>query len=147
MKVVLLEKVPALGERGDVCEVADGYARNLLFPQNLATSATPQAIAEAAQEFEARRKNAERQLADIQQVASRLDGFVLEIAEKASEAGTLYAAVGAQKVAACLKERGFAIKKTQIGMQPIKTPGEYPATVRFDHGLEVEITIIITEAP
>lgn len=146
MKVVLLAKVPALGERGDICEVADGYARNLLFPKNLARSATTHAITEAREEHDVLQKHAEQELVAAQHLASRLDGYELEFEEKVSEAGTLYAAVGTQKTAQELKQRGFDIKKTQITMKPIKTPGEYQATIRLDHGLEAEIKIIVAEA-
>ncbi len=147
MKVVLLQRVPTLGERGDICDVADGHARNLLFPKKLAIPATAQAIAEAEAEREAARRRSERELAALQKLATQLDGYELEVEETASDAGTLYAAVGAQKVAQLLKERGFDIKKTQVTMTPIKTPGEYAATVRFDHGLEAELKLIVTGAP
>ncbi len=147
MKVVLLAKVPPLGERGAVCDVADGYARNFLFSRKLAVLATPQVLAEAEQEREVERRKSERELADLQHSATKLDGYELETEETVSEGGTLYAAVGAQKVAQLLKERGFPIKKTQVVMEPIKTPGEHKATIRFNHGLEVEITIIVTAAP
>lgn len=147
MKVVLSAKIPQLGERGDVCDVAGGYARNFLFPQKLAELATPAAIARSEQERAVSKKKAERELHDMQRIATQLDGYELETEETVSEAGTLYASVGAQKVAQLLKERGFPIKKTQITMEPIKTPGEYKATIRFEHGLEAEITIIVTAAP
>lgn len=147
MKVVLLAKVPQLGERGAVCDVSDGYARNFLFPRKLALLATPQTLAEAEQEREVARKKSEQELADIQHSATRLDGYELETEETVSDGGTLYAAVGSQKVAQLLKERGFPIKKTQIVMESIKTPGEYKATIRFNHGLEIEINIIVTAAP
>ena len=146
MKVVLLDKVPSLGERGEVCEVADGHARNFLFPKNLAKPATPQAIKEAEEDREKIRKQSVQELAKAQGVASKLDGYELEIEAMVSEAGTLYAAVGVQKVAQELKEKGFNIKKTQVKMEPIKEPGEYNATIRFNHGLEVEIKIIVSEA-
>lgn len=147
MKVVLSSKVPQLGERGDVCNVADGYARNFLFPQKLAELATPQALARIEQERAAVRKRAEHELHDLQRIATQLDGYELETEEPVSEAGTLYASVGAQKVAQLLKERGLPVKKTQVVMEPIKTPGEYKAGIRFDHGLEAEVTIIVTAAP
>jgi large subunit ribosomal protein L9 len=146
MKVVLMTAVPKLGERWDVCDVADGYARNFLFPQKLAVLATPQVAADAERERAEIRKKAERELANVQQLASRLDGFELETTEKVSEGGVLYASVGSQKVAQLLQSRGFPIKKTQIAVEPIKTPGEYPATIRFDHGLEVEISVIVCGA-
>lgn len=147
MKVVLLERVPKLGERWDVRDVADGYARNFLIPKKLVVSATKQTIAAAEQESAAMRKKAERELRETQQLATQLDGFELEVAEKVSEGGTLYASVGEQRVAQLLRERGFQIKKTQIVMEPIKTPGEYSATIKFEHGLEVSIAVIVTAAP
>lgn len=147
MKVVLLQRVPTLGERGEICDVADGYARNLLFPKKLAVSATAQAILQVEQEREAARRRSERELAALQKLATQLDGYELEVEETMSDAGTLYAAVGAQKVAQLLKERGFDIKKTQVTMTSIKTPGEYAAAIRFDHGLEAELKLIVTGAP
>lgn len=147
MKVVLSARVPQLGERGDVCNVADGYARNFLFPQKLAELATPQALERIEQERAAVRKRAEHELHDLQRIATQLDGYELETEEPVSEAGTLYASVGAQKVAQLLKERGLPVKKTQVVMEPIKTPGEYKAGIRLDHGLEAEVTIIVTAAP
>ena len=147
MKVVLTAKVPQLGERGDVCHVADGYARNFLFPQKLAELATPTALARAEQERAVPRRRAEHELNDLQRIATQLDGYELETEAPVSEAGTLYASVGAQKVAQLLKERGLPVKKTQVVMEPIKTPGEYKAGIRFAHGLEAEVTIIVTAAP
>ncbi|MEK7481420.1 MAG: 50S ribosomal protein L9 [Patescibacteria group bacterium] len=147
MKVVLSATVPQLGERGDVRHVADGYARNFLFPQKLAELATPAALWRAEQERTAVRKRAEHELNDLQRIATQLDGYELETEAPVSEAGTLYASVGAQKVAQLLKERGMPVKKTQVAMEPIKTPGEYKAGIRFAHGLEAEITIIVTAAP
>lgn len=147
MKVILLENVPSLGERGTVCEVADGHARNFLFPRSLAKQATPQSIKEAKEECEKLRKQSERELSQLQQVATKLDGYELYIDAPVSEADTLYAAVGAQKVAQELKEKGFNIKKTQVDMHSIKEPGEYKAIIRFDHGLEAEINITVSEAP
>jgi len=145
MKVVLLENVPSLGERGVVCEVADGHARNFLFPKNLAKPATPQAITEAEKELEKLRRQSEKELARLQQMATKLDGYELFIEAPVSEADTLYAAVGAQKVAQELKKQGFKVKKTQIQMESIKEPGDYNATVKFDHGLEAEINITVSE--
>jgi len=147
MKVLLLEKVSSLGERGVVVEVADGHARNFLFPQKLAKPATAHAITESEQESQKQRKQSERELAQIQQIATKLDGYELMIEAPVSEADTLYAAVGAQKVSQELREKGFAIKKTQVDMEPIKEPGEYKATIKFDHGLEAGIEIIVSEAP
>ena len=118
-----------------------------MFPKKLAVPATAQAIAEAEAEREAARRRSERELAALQKLATQLDGYELEVEEKVSDAGTLYAAVGAQTVAQLMKERGFDIKKTQVNMTSIKTPGEYTAMVRFDHGLEAELKLIVTGAP
>ena len=147
MKVILLENVPSLGERGKICVVADGYARNFLFPKELARPATEQAISEVESSKKKKKKQAEQELGAMQDEASKLDGYEVHIEAPVSDSGTLYAGVGNQKVAAQLREAGFNIKKTQIDMESIKEPGEFAAKVNFEHGLEAQISILVTEAP
>ncbi len=147
MKVILMENVPSLGERGKICVVADGYARNFLFPQELAKPATEQAIAEIESSKNKKKKQAEQELGALQDQAAKLDGFEVHIEAPVSDSGTLYAGVGSQKIASELRQAGYNIKKTQIDMESIKEPGEFAAKINFEHGLEAQISILVTEAP
>ena len=143
MKVILLKKVAGVGEIDAVKEVADGYARNFLFPHHLAVPAGEVATREVEQR---KKKNIDAltsNLREQQSLASRLDGLEVEISENANDKGVLYAAVTAEKIAAALGKMGYSVKAKQIVAEPLKQVGIFAATVKFGHGLESEIKIII----
>lgn len=144
MKVILLQKVTGLGDIDEVREVAEGYARNFLFPRHLAVQASPSALQtlEAKQRREA--KVAERELQDQQALADRVDGRGVELVEKANQKGQLYAAVSAQRLSEALQKMGFAVDRKQLIMKPLKQIGAHRVAIKFSHGLEAEITVIIT---
>lgn len=143
MQVILLQKVPSIGNSDDVKEVAEGYARNYLFPRHLAVQASSQALKTLRERQERVHHQAERDLREQQALAARLDGFGLELKERASAKGALYAAVTAAKVADKLLAKGHTVTKDQIQMKPIKEAGIYPVKLKFRHGLEAEIQVII----
>ncbi len=146
MKVILLQDIEDLGKKGDVKNVADGYARNFLFPRNLAKVATEEAIVELEKEKELEAQKAEEELKEIEDFVSKIDGLEFEIIEKVDESGKLYGSINEIRIAKIMKEKGFDIKKKQIKIpQPIKELGEFPVMILFDHGLEAEIKIIVVE--
>jgi len=143
MKVVLLENVHNLGEIDEIKEVADGYARNFLFAKNLAIPATKQVIDQLGKHEEKKEKQEEKDLQKHQTSAGKLDGFELEIKEKMSKTGSLYAAVSRLKIVEELKKAGFNVKKDQIDTKPIKEVGVHKLKVKFKHGLEAEVTLTV----
>lgn len=146
MKVILLQDVENLGKREDVKNVADGYARNFLFPKNLAKPATKQALEELKKQKELEAQKAEEDLKKVQEIVAQIDRLEIETLAKVDEQGKLYGSINEIKIGQILKEKGFDIKKDQIKIpQPIKEVGEYPVTILFDHGLEAEIKIIVIE--
>ena len=143
MKVILLKDVKALGRRGDVANVSDGYAINFLFPQNLGVQATEQSI-QRMREAEAKlAKVAKKGENEARKLATALDGFELTVKEKANESGVLYAAVTAKTVAVLLKKNGFTVPEDAVEMPPMKEPGEREAVVNLPHGFEATIKIIV----
>ncbi len=144
MKVILSQTVPGVGRADEFKEVADGYARNFLFPKHLAVQASSQAsgILEAKQRKAA--KEEESELREEQGKANKLEVLILEIKEKANENGLLYAAVGQQKVAEALAALGVKVDKKQIIMNPIKEAGDYTIRVKFSHGLEAQLRIVVS---
>ncbi len=144
MKVILLQKVPGLGDIDQVKEVADGYARNFLFPRHLAVQATATTLADMAAHKKKEAKQAERDLHEQQTLAEKLEGLAIEIKEKVSEKGQLYAAVGPARVVTELAKRGLTVERNQIQMKPIKEAGEFEALVKLRHGLEATVNIIIS---
>lgn len=147
MKVIFLQDVENVAIKGDVKDVADGYAANFLFPQDLAKPATEQLVAETQREKELREKAATEDLKRTQEFATKLDGFEVEVEAKASPEGTLYGAVSSEVVAGALKTNGFNIREDAVVFkdreEPVKEEGEYEAVVNLDHGLEAEIKVIV----
>jgi large subunit ribosomal protein L9 len=146
MKVILLKDVPKLGKKFEVKDVADGHAANRLIPEGLAKPATKEALEWLDMQKELIEKTAEESLQKSQGVASQLDDMEVQLAMKVGEEGQLFEAVNAQKIADRLKEMGYDVKKSQVKLeQPIKELGEFPVKISFEHNLEAEIQVIITE--
>jgi len=130
-----------MGDIDDVKEVAEGYARNFLFPKHLAVQATESATTKIETKHTKEIKLAERDLHDQQAVAAKINGFEMELKEKSSKQGVLYAAVTPQKVAEALQRRGYKLDPKQLIMKPIKELGHHVVRVKFRHGFEAEITV------
>lgn len=143
MKVILVKNVPKVGDKGEVKEVALGHARNFLIPKGLAKAATPETLAELKLDQERLAKTAEADLEYAESLANKLEGQVIEITAKASDEGTLYAAIAPAKIASALKAKGFDIGKEQLELGHIKELGEHEVVVDLDHGLDARITLVI----
>ena len=144
LKVILLKKVEKLGELGDIKEVALGYARNFLIPRGLVEEATEKAIANIQAHKAELAKQAEIDLRHMEAIAAKLEGQTIEIKAKASEEGTLYAAITPAKIAQAIKDRGFDVRKEYIVAPTIKETGEFELTIKLDHGLEVRVTFVVS---
>ncbi len=146
MKIVLLEDIDKLGKKYEIKEVSDGYARNFLIPRGLAKLATAKNIKIAKIKKEEELRKAEEQLRKVQKMAAQIEGQEITISLKTGEKGQLFESVTSQMVSKKLAEMGFDIKKSQIEIpKPIKEIGEYPVKINFEHGLEAEIKVIVTE--
>lgn len=146
MKVILLQDVDKVGKKYEVKRVASGYARNFLIPKGLAKLATEKSLEWLETQKEILKKKAEEELKTVQGRASGLDGLEVIIPVKIGEEEQLYESISAQKISDKLKEAGFNIKKSQIALkEPIKELGEHPVKVHFEHNLETEIKVIVTE--
>ncbi len=144
MKVILLKEVPTLGKEGDVVEVSDGHALNFLFPQNLAITATPEALQRKKEREEESKKQSSKELSKAGDLARKLDGFELLIEEKANDTGTFYGAVGPEAIAKALKKAGFPVDPEMIELpEPIKEPCERALRINLPLGFESEISLIV----
>ena len=146
MIIILLKDVENIGKKYEVKEVKDGYARNFLIPQGLAEPATKEALKKLEIQKEREEKEAEDGLKEIQSLTSSIDGQDITIAVKIGKEDQLFESITPQKILEGLKKLGFDIKKRQIELaEPIKTLGEFPVKIKFEHNLEAEITVIIVE--
>ena len=143
VQVVLMQPIAGIGNADEVKEVSEGYARNFLFPRHLAVLANNQTVTQAGARAHKKTQDTQSQLQRQQSLAGQLDGYEVEFKEKMSASGHLYAAIGPARVAEQLTKLGFSIKKTQLQMSAIKSAGDFKAVVRFSHGLESDIRIIV----
>jgi len=144
MKVLLIKDVYKLGRAGDVKKVADGYGRNFLIPQGMAVLATEGALKQA----ERIREKAATQRAIVNEemavVAEALKKISLSFSARAGETGKLYGSITSQDVAdAIQKKSGYAIKRQQIDMQPLRTLGEHTIRIRLTMDLIPEIKAMV----
>jgi large subunit ribosomal protein L9 len=144
MKVILLENVENLGEKYDVKEVKDGYARNFLIPKGLVKPATQSNLKWLETQVEQQAEKAQEELEEIQKVVSAIDGREIEIPVKVGEGDQLYESINEQKIIDVLKKENISIKKSQVKIkEPIKQLGEFPVKISFKHNLEGEIKVIV----
>lgn len=145
MKVILLQDIENTGKKYELKNVADGYAKNFLFPKKLAQIATKNAVAWAETQREIAAKVTEKELQEMQAKASALDGQEITIEVKVGDKNQLFESITAQKIAEQLKENKFDIDKKQVALAtPIKEPGDYQVKINFPHNLEAEIKLIVT---
>lgn len=146
MKVIFLKEVPGTAKKGEVKDVSDGYARNYLLKQNLAKVVTGNVLVELKVQDEKMKRDAEKELKENQQAASMIDGEEIEIFGKANEVGTLYSAVNSIKIVQEIKKQLRAVVKSDqvVIKQPIKETGEHKLLIKFGHGLEAELRIIVS---
>ncbi|MEK9777954.1 MAG: 50S ribosomal protein L9 [Methylophilaceae bacterium] len=146
MQVILLEKVSNLGDLGDVVNVKDGFGRNFLIPQGKAKRATEANKAE----FEARRAELEKQQAALIKAAEKkakdLEGFKLDVKQKAGIDGKLFGSVTNIDIAEALTAAKHEVEKSEIRMPdgPIKTTGDHEITIALHHDVTVQIMVSVT---
>jgi large subunit ribosomal protein L9 len=147
MKVILRSDLAGVGKRGDIVDVADGHARNYLFPQQLAIVATDGAVAQAAAMRRARdlRDASDREAA--QTVARELVATTIAIEVKAGSEGKLYGSVTAADVAHAVEEQTrIVIDRKQLHLEPIKSLGTHSVTAKLHADVEFPITIEVVQA-
>jgi large subunit ribosomal protein L9 len=145
MQIILMEKVVNLGQLGDVVKVKDGYARNFLIPEGKAKRATEANKAE----FEAKRveleKKAEEILAGARARANKLEGYLVQVTQKAGVDGRLFGSVTNSDIAEALTKQGFDVKKGEVVMPngPLKTIGDFPLTLNLHTDVKAQITVSV----
>ena len=144
MQVLLLKDVYKLGRAGDVKRVADGYGRNFLIPQRMATLATPGALKQA----DRIRSSAEVLRAQLNQemtaVFNQLDGLQLNFPVKAGETGRLYGSVTHQMLCEAIQKRkGITVERSQIIGEPIRSIGVHKVKVRLTVDLIPELAVVV----
>jgi large subunit ribosomal protein L9 len=134
MKIILLDDVVKLGRRGEVLEVADGYARNYLLPHRLALTATPGNLKNLDSIKARQEQQAVRQRSQAEHMAQAIEALNFVETRQASDEGRLFGSVGRADIAAFLAQKGIEVEKRRIGLdEPIKALGEFTVPIRL-HG-------------
>jgi large subunit ribosomal protein L9 len=140
MKVVLLERVENLGAIGDVVTVKDGFARNFLLPREKALRATSRNLEKFELDRAAIEARNEKNKADSQKVADKIDGQSYIMIRQAGETGQLYGSVAGRDVAEAVQAEGGKIERSQVVLNTaIKTLGVHEVLVR----LHAEVTATV----
>ncbi|MCH7813681.1 MAG: 50S ribosomal protein L9 [Planctomycetes bacterium] len=147
MKLLLRKDIAKLGIIGDVVNVADGYGRNYLLPQNLATQPTDanmRALSEERKQAEQRRR--ERREAQ-EAAAARLREVEVTIAAVANEEGVLYGSVGPREIAAALREEGHEIDTASINLHtPIRRLDNIVVEVTLGEDIRAEVKVWVVRS-
>jgi large subunit ribosomal protein L9 len=148
MKVILTKPVEDLGEKGDVVDVADGYARNYLVPKKFAVKASAGALKQAESMRVAREEAIRRSLEEAQILADSLAGTRVVVAARAGDEGKLFGSIGATDIAeAIVKFTGVDIDKKIIQIEePIKDIGLHEIALKPHSDIEVAVTLDVIPA-
>jgi large subunit ribosomal protein L9 len=147
MEVILRSDVDKVGLRGEVVNVARGYARNFLFPRGLADAATPARVAEVRKVEERRAKNEAKTFEDAQSVAERLGQVELRFDVKAGPTGSLFGSVTPTDIADELWEKHkVRVDRRKIGGDAIKRIGRFQVPIELFQDVTVEVrTLVVPE--
>jgi large subunit ribosomal protein L9 len=148
VKLVLLQDVTALGKRGDVVDVADGYARNFLLPRKLAGEADKGALAQLDAQHKAQERRTALELADAQALAARIESAKLAVKAKAGGNGKLFGAVTNADIASAIAGAlSIEVDRHKIELRSqIKALGSYPVEIRLHKNVVAKAMVDVVSA-
>jgi large subunit ribosomal protein L9 len=147
VQVILLQDVEKLGLKGEVVDVARGYARNYLLPRRLAQTATPGALADVRRREELRARHEAQTAEQAQAVAGELRKTVLRFEVAAGPTGTLFGSVTPTDIAEEVwRTKKIRVDRRKIGIDPIKRIGRYEIPIEVFQDVSVEVkTLVVPE--
>lgn len=147
MKIILLKDVRALGKKGEMVEVSDGYAHNYVIPQKLGIEANARNVNDLKLKNANEERVAARQLADAEEFAGKMSGMSVELHIKSGKDGKAFGSVSTKEIAeAFSKQCGLDIDKKKILLdEPIKALGSYEVGVKLHQKVTGKFTVRVTE--
>ena len=145
MKIILMDDVPALGRRGEVRDVSDGYARNYLLPHKLALHATTANLKNLEQIKARQDATAAKLTARAQEQARAIEALHFTQARQASDEGRLFGSIGKADLVAFLSQHGVEVERRRIAMdEPIKSVGDFTVPVRLHADVTAQLKVSVT---
>lgn len=146
MKVILKQDVKGLGKKGELVNASDGYARNFLFPRNLAAEANAQSMSELKNKQQAEKYRIATETAEAKANAERMNGKTIKITAKAGANGKLFGSVTSKEIAEKVKEEfGIVTDKRKIVVEDIKQFGTYEFEVKLYTGISAKLFVMVGE--
>ena len=147
MKVIFTQDVKGKAKKGEMKEVADGYARNFLIPKGLAAEATSDTINTMKMQEKARKAQMEKEKAEAREIEKKLSSVQVIVKAKAGSNGKLFGSVTSQEISDCLKEQhGIEIEKNRIVQaEPIKAYGSYSLKAKLGYEITGDISLLVIE--
>ena len=146
MKVVLNQDVKSLGKKGELVNVSDGYARNFLFPKNLAVPADAQNLSELKNRESSKQFKIDTEKAEAQKAADTLSGKTVKISAKAGANGRLFGAVTSKEIAEHIRSQfSVNVDKRKISVEDIKNYGTYSIEVKLYQGITTNLFVTVGE--
>ncbi|MBD3271623.1 MAG: 50S ribosomal protein L9 [Elusimicrobia bacterium] len=146
MKVILRENISGLGAAGDIKEVADGYARNFLFPRGKVLAADASNLRRWENEKKAMQKKQEEELAKAKEFALQLEKLSCTIPVKTGENKKMFGSITPAHIADALKDQGHTVEKKDILLrEPIRELGAYVIDLRVSHSVIAKLKVWVVE--
>ena len=148
MKVILLEDVKALGKKGQIVNVNDGYARNFILPKKLGLEANNKNLNDLKLKKANDEKIAQEQLEEAPELGKKIEAGKVELAIKVGEGGRTFGSVSTKEIAAAVKEQmGYDIDKKKIQLkEAIKALGTHNVPVKLHTKVTAELKVVVKEA-
>lgn len=142
MKIILLQDIKGLGQRHEIKNVADGHARNFLFPKKIAVMATPDALRQK-KEVDSRLAG---NLLQFQQFAEKLKKEVIEFPVKTGNKGEIFSSINKDQIEKQLENKGYK-NFSVILPKPLKAIASYQVAVKFPLSITGSVTVVIQKQP
>jgi len=146
MKVILLADVKGTGKKGDVVEVSDGFARNMLFKKKLAKQATSEEVNSLNIKKQAEEFHRQEEIKRLTDLSRELNGKEITCQVKCGETGKMFGSVTNDNVAAALKNAGYDIDKKKIVVESIKQLGDYQVEIKLISGVPCKIKLHVVRS-
>jgi len=147
MKVILLEDVKALGKKGEIVNVNDGYARNFILPKKLGLEATGKNLNDLKLQKANQEKVAQELLDEAKALGQKLEAGQIKLSIKMGEGGRAFGSVSSKEIAIAVKEQmGYDVDKKKVQLKDaIKTLGTHNVPVKLHPKVTAELKVIVTE--
>lgn len=146
MKVILLADVKGTGKKGDIVEVSDGFARNMLFKKKLAKQATSEEVNSLNIKKQAEEFHRQEEIKRLTDLSRELNGKEITCQVKCGETGKMFGSVTNDNVAAALKNAGYDIDKKKIVVESIKQLGDYQVEIKLISGVPCKIKLHVVRS-